>query len=81
MLCFSFKKKRKNVGEDVTAASFFLKLVNNALMVLANEHGHVQGHVQKINYKIKTDAILMSIISNELKFNMELNGKGSHTTI
>jgi hypothetical protein len=68
------------VGEDVTAASFFLKLVNNALMVLANEHGHVQ-HVQKINYKIKTDAILMSIISNELKFNMELNRKGSHTTI
>ena len=37
----------------------------------------VQGHVQKINYKIKIDAILMPIISNELKFNMELNGKGS----
>ena len=50
------------MGEDVTAASFFLKLVNNALMVLANEHGHVQGHVQKINYKIKTDVILMPII-------------------
>jgi hypothetical protein len=63
---FLLKRKKKNVDEDVTAASFFLKLVNNALMVLANEHGHVQGHVQKINYKIKTDAILMSIISNEL---------------
>jgi hypothetical protein len=50
-------------------------------MALANEQRHVQGHVQKINYKIKTDAILMPIISNELKFNMELNGKGSHTTI
>jgi sporulation protein YlmC with PRC-barrel domain len=40
-----------------------------------NEQGRVQGHVQKINYKIKTNAILMPIISNELKFNMELNGK------
>ena len=47
----------------------------------SNEQRHVNGHMQKINYKIKTDAILMSIISNELKFNMELNGKGSHTTI
>ena len=50
-------------------------------MTLANEQGHVLGYVQKINYKIKTDAILMAIISNQLKFNMELNGKGSHTTI
>ncbi len=50
-------------------------------MALANEHERIQGHVQKINYKIKTDVILMPIISNGLKFNMELNGKGSHTTI
>jgi hypothetical protein len=50
-------------------------------MALANEQGHVQGHVQKRNYKIKTDAILILIISNELKLDMELNGKDSHTTI
>jgi hypothetical protein len=55
--------------------------MHNHYIALANEQRHVQGHVQKINYKIKTDAILMPIISNELKFNMELNGKGSHTTI
>ena len=55
--------------------------MHNHYIALANEQRHVQGHVQKINYKIKTDAILMPIISNELKFNMELNGKDSHTTI
>ena len=42
----------------VLYSSFDLKFNNP----LANEHGRI--HVQKINYKIKIDAILMPIISN-----------------
>ena len=36
--------------------------MHNHYMALANEQRRVQGHVQKINYKIKTDVILMPII-------------------
>ena len=47
-------------------------------MALANEQGRVQGHVQKINYKIKTDAILMPIISNGLNLLNSFNHNAMH---
>jgi hypothetical protein len=52
--------------------------MHNHYMALANEQGRVQGHVQKINCKIKTDAILMPIISNGLNLLNSLNHNAMH---